>query len=67
MRYIIDGARDMVLLPLCEGVETEEQFEFLKEAGCEYAQGYYFSKPMPLEESRMYTQWKGLKWEGQKT
>ena len=34
---------------LCEGVETEEQAEFLREAGCGRLQGYYFSKPVPYE------------------
>ena len=63
MRYIIDGARGMRLLPLCEGVETEEQYVFLKGAGCEFAQGYYFGKPMPMEESRLFTRSKGLTWE----
>ena len=53
----------MDLSPLCEGVETEEQYEFLKEIGVEYAQGYYFGKPMPMEESRAFTEKKGLRWE----
>ena len=33
-----------------EGVETEEQVRFLREAGCGRIQGYYYSKPLPLEE-----------------
>lgn len=33
-----------------EGVETEEQFNILNEIGCDYFQGYYFSKPITLEE-----------------
>ena len=33
MNYIGDGARGMGIIPLCEGVETEEHFEFLKEIG----------------------------------
>ena len=35
---------------VAEGVETEEQYEFLKAAGCDYIQGYYFSKPIPKLE-----------------
>lgn len=33
-----------------EGVETGEQFEFLKSVGCDYIQGYYFGKPQPAED-----------------
>ena len=35
---------------LTEGVETEEAYQFLKEAGCEQLQGYLFGKPMPDTE-----------------
>ena len=35
----------------------------MKEIGVEYAQGYYFGKPMPMEESRAFTEKKGLRWE----
>ncbi len=34
----------------CEGVETLEQVEFLKEIGCTKLQGYYFCDPIPLEK-----------------
>lgn len=63
MRFIIKGARVLGIYPLSEGVETQEHFDFLKRAGCEKAQGYYFGKPMPMEESRAFTREKGLKWE----
>jgi len=63
MRYIEEGAKGMGLAPLCEGVETAEHYAFLKEIGVERAQGYYFGKPMPLDESRAFTREKGLKWE----
>ena len=33
-----------------EGVETAEQVEFLKEVGCSKLQGYYYTKPVPMEE-----------------
>ena len=34
---------------ICEGVETEDQVNFLKEIGCSKLQGYYYCKPIPLE------------------
>ena len=35
---------------VCEGVETEEQAHFLQEIGCSKLQGFYYGKPLPLEE-----------------
>lgn len=63
MKYIVSATNAMGILPLCEGVETEESYEFLKEIGCNMAQGYYFSKPMPLDAliDSMYA--KGYEWE----
>ena len=53
-RVIVADAVSMVkrldLQTLCEGVETEEQFRFLKAVGCEKVQGYFFAKPMSHEE-----------------
>lgn len=46
---------------LAEGVETKEQFEFLKNNGCEKVQGYFFGKPMPYEESLDHCMKEGLK------
>lgn len=47
LRFIMDLARWMDLAVVAEGVETKEQLERLREAGCDYAQGYYYAKPMP--------------------
>ncbi|MBO4448964.1 MAG: EAL domain-containing protein [Clostridiales bacterium] len=50
LNSIFEMARNLGVDTLCEGVETEEQCEFLKEAGCRRLQGFYFSKPVPKEE-----------------
>ena len=46
----INMAKDLGIHTLCEGVETEEQAEFLLEHGCEKIQGFYYSKPRPVQE-----------------
>ena len=63
LNYIVYAAVEMGVQPLTEGVETQEHYEFLKEIGCEKAQGYYFGKPMPMDETRKFTREKGLVWE----
>lgn len=47
VRFIMELAQYMKLKVTAEGVETKEQIARLKEAGCDYVQGYYFAKPMP--------------------
>lgn len=47
---LIKIAAELGIETVCEGVETEEQVEFLKEIGCTKLQGYYYCKPIPLEE-----------------
>ncbi|MBR4164135.1 MAG: EAL domain-containing protein [Solobacterium sp.] len=45
-----DIAGFMDVSVIAEGVETEEQYRLMKKAGCDYLQGYYFSRPVPPEE-----------------
>lgn len=49
VQIIINLARQLGLRSLAEAVETEDQFNFLKHAGCDRAQGYYISKPLTPE------------------
>ncbi|MCE0734589.1 EAL domain-containing protein [Halomonas sp. G15] len=43
-------AGELELDVVVEGIETEEQFRYLRDHHCETFQGYYFARPMPLEE-----------------
>jgi diguanylate cyclase (GGDEF)-like protein/PAS domain S-box-containing protein len=47
---IIAMAHSLQLKVVAEGVETKEQFDFLRSLGCDQIQGYYFSKPIPANE-----------------
>jgi EAL domain-containing protein (putative c-di-GMP-specific phosphodiesterase class I) len=47
---IISLGRAMGLSVIAEGVETEEQREFLSSLGTHSFQGYLYSRPLPLEE-----------------
>jgi EAL domain-containing protein (putative c-di-GMP-specific phosphodiesterase class I) len=46
---IVVMAHKLGLKIIAEGVETEAQQKFLKEAGCDYMQGYLFSEPMTVD------------------
>jgi EAL domain-containing protein (putative c-di-GMP-specific phosphodiesterase class I) len=49
VRMIIELAHTLSLEVIAEGVESEKQAALLKEMGCDFAQGFYFSKPLPPE------------------
>lgn len=50
VRSICEMAHSLGIRTVAEGVETKEQFAFLEEFGCTYAQGYLFGKPRPVQE-----------------
>lgn len=50
VKNVLNMARDLGMFTVAEGVEEEEQVEFLKQTGCEFIQGFYFSKPLPEED-----------------
>jgi diguanylate cyclase (GGDEF)-like protein/PAS domain S-box-containing protein len=49
-KMIITLAHNLQLEVIAEGVETEHQHEFLLQSGCEHAQGFLYSKPLPANE-----------------
>jgi diguanylate cyclase (GGDEF)-like protein len=50
VRAIISMGRSLNLRVIAEGVETQEQLDFLKAHRCDEAQGYFFSRPVPPQE-----------------
>jgi EAL domain-containing protein (putative c-di-GMP-specific phosphodiesterase class I) len=51
---VVQLARTLSLEPLAEGVETEEQRQFLLEQGCLYGQGFLFSRPLPTDQVKAF-------------
>jgi len=49
-KTVIDLAQGLSLDVLAEGIETEDQLDFLKHEGCSYGQGYLFAKPLPAKD-----------------
>lgn len=49
-KTIINLGHSLDMKVNAEGVETKEQLQFLKDNGCDYVQGYIFSKPLPSDE-----------------
>ena len=49
LESIVAMAKKINVSVICEGVETRTQIDYLEQIGCDRVQGYYFSKPMPIE------------------
>lgn len=54
IKNIVRLTRDLKIVPLIEGVETEEQYNMLKGMGVLLFQGYYFNKPLTVSEFELY-------------
>jgi diguanylate cyclase (GGDEF)-like protein/PAS domain S-box-containing protein len=52
VRSVVALAHDLGMTAVAEGVETIDQFQHLKALGCEYGQGYLFSRPVPVDVAR---------------
>ncbi len=60
---IVNMAKQIGIQTLTEGVETEEQFAFLRNIGCEKVQGNLFGPAMPYSEVRSFAKARGMAWE----
>lgn len=54
VKAIIQMSHTLGYEVIAEGVETEEQYNFLEENNCDIIQGYYFSKPLSLEDTELF-------------
>lgn len=54
LSFIVSLSKWLQLPTVAEGVETQEEVEALKSMGVNLIQGYFYSKPMPMEEFRTY-------------
>ncbi|MDR2947495.1 MAG: bifunctional diguanylate cyclase/phosphodiesterase, partial [Candidatus Adiutrix sp.] len=50
LKNIINMSHELGVRVVCEGVETEQQLDFLKDAGCDVIQGFYYSKPIAYQD-----------------
>jgi len=50
VKAIVEMSKALSLVSVAEGVESKEQLDILKEMGCNLIQGYYFSKPLSIED-----------------
>lgn len=50
VRWTVEMAHELGMKVVAEGIETEEQIEFLRECGCDALQGYFFAEPVTAKE-----------------
>ncbi len=66
LRAMVNMAKDIDISVVAEGVETEEQVEFLTAIGCEKLQGYYYSQPIPNSKMPDFLEERNIKIEERK-
>ena len=54
VQAIVQMSAVMDLKIVAEGIETQDQYDFLKKIGCHYGQGYYMCKPVQADEAFSY-------------
>jgi diguanylate cyclase (GGDEF)-like protein/PAS domain S-box-containing protein len=65
--YVINLAHTLGMAVVAEGVETEEQWSFLKLNACDQMQGYLFSEPLPAEEAAAFMRTELTKYSSRET
>lgn len=53
VRQMIELSHELGIMVVAEGVESYAQYQILKEKACDYIQGYYFSKPLPFDQTKL--------------
>ena len=66
LQNMISMSSDLGIQALTEGVETEDQYRLLAGMGCHYFQGYYFAKPMPVEDFEAFCRQNRANFSGEK-
>lgn len=56
VKSIIGLARNLKMKIIAEGIETREEARVVRDLGCQECQGYWFAKPMPLDEAVAFAQ-----------
>lgn len=67
LKHLIDMIRNLGYQIICEGVETDEQIEILRQIGCDEIQGYWYSKPLKMEDYKELLQTEKISKGGGKT
>lgn len=67
LKHLIDMIRNLGYQIICEGVETDEQIEILRQIGCDEIQGYWYSKPLKMEDYKELLQSEKISKGGGKT